>query len=424
MLGPIFVFSLVAAIGFAALRKPAWGIIGFYGFYLLDAPWNWRWSLPEGLEYQKLLVALIFIGFVLSGCRIAKQAKASKRGIAAALLFYAVCTLSTAQSIAPESSNIFMEDFWKQLFVALLGILIFDNYKDLKTLLVVAALAQGYNAYQINLDYFETGIARFARLSTWGSAGLDNNTYSLLTVPIAGISMCLGLHSSKLWFRLLFFGVTLLQIHQIMLMGSRGCMLGSLPMFAYILWKSPRTRQNIRDLAITITCVFLLAGPTVVNEFASSFESKENRDSSAESRLYLWDAGLRITLDYPMIGTGPNASRHLVPSYYEGGLSTTNKALHNLFFDISCGTGLVGFFFYITFWFTPIIYLLRANIANTTIPMPLHSAVIAGLIGYFVASIFSSGVLIESSYILVVTGYALINVNTLENETRKTLLEA
>lgn len=424
MLGPLFTFTLIALIGTAGIRKPTWGIIGFYGFYLLDAPWNWRWSLPEGLEYQKVLFAIILAGLMVSGFRITKQAKISKAGIAAALGFFAVCSISTAQSIAPDISDRFMGIFWKQLLVALIAILVLDSYKSITTLLAVATLAQGYNALQINLDYLESGFSRFAYMSLWGSGGLDNNTYSVLTVPMLAFSLTLAIHSSKLWLRLLFFGTALLQIHQIMLMGSRGCMLAAIPMCAYILWKAPRTKQNIRDLSITIASVLSLAGPSVVSEFKSAFASEGNRDSSAESRFYLWDAGLRITLDYPIIGTGPDAARVLVPTYYEGGLASSNKALHNLFFDISCGTGFLGFVLYFAFCSIPLIFLLRTDNSKTTIPPPLHSSVIAGLFGYLMASVFSSGVLIESSYIAIIAGYALININACGNNTHKPIAEA
>ena len=139
---------------------------------------------------------------------------------------------------------------------------------------------------------------------------------------------------------------------------------------------------------------------------------EEERDSSAESRFYLWQAGLRITQDYPILGVGPNATRKLVPlpQYYEGGLPQSSKALHNLFFDISTGMGVPGLLMFSGFLFLPIWHCYRhRRTVDDDLRLPCL-AVMAGIPGYAVASMFSSGVLFETGYILPVVGYACANV--------------
>ncbi len=417
MLGLLITFSCLAGICIAAIRRPAMGLVGFYGFYLLDPLYNWRWAIPSDIDYQKLIVGSLAIGFFVSGFKITKQAKPSRLGIASLLLFFAICSISAIQSVAPDITERFMSVAWKQIAVAIFAILVLNNFKEVKALLVVAVLCHAYNAYQINLDYFETGTARFA-VKGWGSAGLDNNTYSILTIPIIGISLSIGLHEQRFRYRVLYLSIALVQIHQLMLMGSRGCMVGLLPMLAFIIFKIPRTRQNIREVACVGLAAFALAGPSVVKEFSSSFASAEGRDNSAQSRFYLWDAGLRITMDYPILGAGPNAARVLVPDYYEGGLTAKKKALHNLFFDVSAGTGLIGFFLFFTFIGIPVLACMRVNQRHKTIPPEIRLAIAGGLIGYLTASFFSSGLLIESSYILIIAGYAAINISELEHSRR------
>ena len=121
---------------------------------------------------------------------------------------------------------------------------------------------------------------------------------------------------------------------------------------------------------------------------------------------------MSITADYPILGVGPNAGRHLVPrpEYWEGPpLETKNKALHNIYFDLSTGMGIPGFLVYVSLFAIPLIHAWK-NLQNQPHSSDgLSLVVLSGIISYACASVFSSGLLIESPYILLVAGYALIN---------------
>ena len=412
MLGPLFVYSLLLFICLAAIVRPVVGLIGFYGFLLLDPEWNWRWALESGRQFQKYIFVALFIGFALHGFRGQRQSRQSRVGILAIIAFYCLCWLSALMSVSPANSDFFMDVIWKELLVVLLGFFVLDSPARIKALLIVAVIAQGYNSFQINLEYFQTSFSRYA-YSSWGSMGVDNNGYSIITVPILACSFALGLFESRLWARLLYFGVGMMQVHQIMLMQSRGCMIAAVAMIALVVWKMPRRYGNTREVAIAVVLGVLLAGPSVVEEFSSSFASGEERDSSAESRFHLWKAGARITLDNPILGVGPNAARVLVPrpEYYEGGLPVANKALHNLYFDVSTAVGIPGFVCYFIFILTPVYYAWRTYRKDDDETGAIRLSVMTGLFGYLLASMFSSGLLLESCYILVVAGYCVSNVD-------------
>ncbi|QDV43233.1 O-Antigen ligase [Stieleria neptunia] len=414
MIALIFVFSLLAAVCAVSITKPHVGIIGFYGFVLLDPTWNWRWALPEGFQYQKFIFASIIIGFFLSGFRTQQLSNLSKHGILAGTLFYLACRLSAASSIAPEATEFFMGVIWKELLVLLLAILVLDSPGKLKALLVVVVLAQGYNALQINLEYFQTAFSRYA-YRPWGSSGADNNGYSIITTPVLLISISLGLFERRIWTRCLFLGIGLLQAHQIMLMQSRGCMLASVLAIAICIFYMPRRNGNVKWAAVAVFLGAMLAGPSVVEEFSSSFAEGDQRDSSADSRLHLWRAGWKITMDHPVSGVGPNAARVLVPlpQYYEGGLNQPSKALHNLFFDVSTGVGLPGFFCYFFLFCGPLWYSYKTyEKRNAEDDLgPVRLATFTGIIAYLVASMFSSGILFESCYILIASGYCVTNID-------------
>ena len=411
MLGVIFVPAFFIVVIFTCLTRPPLGVAGFYCFYILDPKWNWRWAVPQDINFQKYIFGALVIGIILQGFRIPTQAKPCRRGLLLGFAFLAICWISATRSISPTISQQFNDVLWKQLLVVAIGILIVRTRNQITWLVVASLVALTYNSYQINLDYFQTDFTRYA-YSKWGSYGLDNNTLSLMTVPFITTALSLAVYEHVGWKRIAYIFCFVLLAHQLMLTMSRGAMLGVLPGVALILWKAPRTRQNRRDFLITAVLVVALAGPSVQREFSSIFASAEGRDSSAESRLYLWKAGARITADYPVLGVGPNAGRNLVPlpEYWDGApLESRSKAMHNIFFDLSTGMGIPGFLVYMSLFAIPLVHAWR-NIGNPSNPSAgLNLVVLSGIISYACASMFSSGLLIESPYILLVAGYALIN---------------
>ncbi len=409
MLGLLLIALLFPAILIAGLTRPALGMIGFYAFILLDPRWNWRWSVPQDVQFQKYIFAASIIGFLLQGPRIPTLNRASKWGLISCVAFLLVCHTSTWSSIDVARSEFFLSIFDKQILCIIFTVFLLDSPHKIKLLLIAATSAQAYNALQINLDYFQTGTSHWAH-STWSSYIVDNNGYALITIPMLGISFALALGETIRWRKFVFLSISILQIHEIFLLQSRGAMVAMIPMFALLVWKMPRTKNNFRVVTLGAVATFMLAGPSVVEEFQSSFAKKENRDSSAESRFQLWKAGYRITMDHPLTGVGPDAARRLVPQarYYDNGLNTNNKALHNLYFDVSTGTGIPGFVLYMFFLLTPVWCVWRKYTPEDKEFSTSTLAVVGGSVGYLTASTFSSGVTIESVYILTIAGYALM----------------
>jgi len=417
MLGTILVFGCLFAVCLVAIRYPPAGVIGFYGFLLLDPEWNWRWAMPQDVPLQKAIFVALLIGFALAGFRVQYQSKASKWVVFSIAAFFALCWLSSLQSFAPEASKFFISVVWKQLLMVIAAIFLLDSPKSLKYLLIVAVIGQGYNALQINIEYFQTGFSRYA-YQPWGSYGADNNGYSIITIPIMAGSFALAFFEKRMIMRSVLFGIGMLQIHQIMLMESRGCMLAAVAMFGILVWYMPRKNGNAGLVFTTVVLALLLAGPSVVKEFGSSFAQGEKQDSSAQSRFFLWKAGWQITMDYPLLGVGPSAARILVPSYYEGGLDQKEKALHNLFFEVSTGAGVLGFVAYFMIFALPTIHSFRKYDPEDDDLGALRLAVMAGIPGYLAASMFSSGLLFESCYVLVILGCVCSNIEAYTDELR------
>lgn len=407
MLSVIFVYALLAYICLGALARPHIGVIGYYGFILLQPEWNWRWSIPQGMGFQKYIAIATLLGFLFAGFGGNRFTSTASKGLTALAAFIALAILSYQQSIEQNYTFIYIDALWKMVLMAFIGVRVINTPKRIVGLLWVLMLAQGFNAYRINESYFQNGVC-FFRVTGYGTGG-DNNLYSILTVPIMAVSASLAAYSKPLWQKLFAAGILSLQAHQIMLMESRGCMLGAIPMLALVVWFMPKTKVNVWGVACSALLGAALAGPPVVKEFASSFEKGENRDSSAESRFDLWKAGYQITMDHPVIGVGPWAGQFLVPRYL--GLPGRQKGLHNLYFEIGAGCGIPAAICYFSYFLIAGWASFRLLWRQKREPIPdwlgcLCLAVFPGLIGYMVSSMFSAGAMLESSYALAAGGLA------------------
>ena len=427
MLGLAFVFGLFAWLIIEGLRRPWVGIIGFYGWIILEPEWNWRWSVPQDFRFQQYLAASVLLGWLLNGCRIQRLSPVARNACIALVLFLCLAFISNQQSIAPELSNFYMGNMWKIVLMAILAVFLLDTPAKIWTALTVIAIAQGYSAFRINEQYFQDGFSLFA-YRPWGTKG-DNNLYSNLTVPLAACSLAITFNAKDKRLKYVMLFIAIVQIHQIMLLQSRGAMIAGILTATISAWMMPRTKWNLRMVGLLAFFSFALAGPSVVKEFSSAFAKEGDRDSSAESRLILWRAGWEITQDYPLLGVGPYAGQKLVPQYAEG-ISSQNKGLHNLFFEISTGCGVPATICYMYFLLASLIFFYRKPNRGAVVDYRISAvrhALIPGLIGYLVASMFSSGALSESSYALSAIGLAASSVVSRPNrvanyvETKETL---
>ncbi|MEQ8848759.1 O-antigen ligase family protein [Botrimarina sp.] len=412
-MGHYVIIGLIVAGCVTAVTRPAVGCILFYFIALLDPAWNWRWALPPDPGYQKWIFFSLAAGAALTLGRVRPPSGVGRWAIASLLLFLALAWASWQQSAYHFEGAYYMSVIWKIALVAALSIWLIDDRKHLKMLLIACVVGSAYNAYQINLDYFETGVTRWI-MRNWGSSQLDNNTYSLLTLPMMAIAVggVLGFQKKYLVYGCL--AAATLQAHQFMLVESRGAMLAALVLAVLALWFMPKTKRNIRLTATAAVFVAVLAGPPVVKEFSSAFAPTEELDSSAESRFYLWSAGARMIADYPFTGVGPYVSRYYVPIYYEGGLDRKMKALHNLIFEVGAETGIPGLIAYLGYFFIPFwaVYKNRRRyLAAGPTECAATIAVLSGAPAYFVGSMFSAGTLIESCYLLPVVACVLLRLD-------------
>lgn len=412
-MGFIVIYTALVVSCALAIVKPSYGCIAFYLFVTLDPAWNWRWAFPVDPGFQKWIVLSTAAGFALQYKSFRFPTIESRYGALALVGFLAIVFLSAHASSYSDRGLRYLDVLWRVLLPVGISLLTIVSRTQVFYVAIACLVGQGYNAFRINEEYFTLGFCRYAYQTDWGLKGLDNNGYSILTIPILAIATGFALSPLQWRWRVFAGIIALLEVHQIMLMESRGGMIGALLAFLIAAWYCPKKVSTINVLMIGTILATALAGPPVIREFASAFNQEGQRDASAESRFYLWKAGTLIAINYPLLGVGPDASRFYVPRYYDYFFDSDlqQKALHNLFFEVICENGIFAGVVYFSFFLFPWYSVWRSRRAlldGDSVSCALALTVLAGIPGYLLSSMFSSGSLIETSYILSIIGCGLL----------------
>ena len=406
MLGILFVYPLFAISCIGGIFRPYIGLMGFYAFVFLEPEWNWRWSIPRDLGFQQYIAICVMIGFLMQGLRGNRLTGWFGYAVAALISFLGLAFISAQFSINERLTSFYLTTIAKVIVMAVITCKLVDTPRKAYMLLWLIVIGQGYNAFRINEQYFLDGYSLYA-FRPWGWKG-DNNLYSIFTVPAIAGSFALAVISRKSWQRFLAGTILVLQMHQMMLMESRGCMIGCIALFLFGLFMMPKNRYTIRLTVAAGVVIAGLAGPPVVKEFMSAFSPDGQRDSSADSRFKLWRAGFEITMDHPVFGVGPYAGQAMVPQYVPEYADKKAKGLHNLLFEISTGCGIPATLCYFGFLLIPWYVAMRFYWhCRDNLEVETEACILAlcvGVPGYLCSSMFSSGALLESSYVLVACG--------------------
>ena len=408
----VIVAMAIACVG--SITRPWWGIVAFYFFTFLIPEWNWRWAMPSYFPYPTIITCAMLAGIVANGFQGFSIRPKLLSPLVGLLVFISLAFVSSWSSIGPELSAFYLRFLWKIVFMACLTMVLIDSPRKMLILLAAICLAQAYNSFQINLQYLQDGFSAYAQDGwAFGRKG-DNNIYSSFTIPMLAGSLAFGFCAERLWIRALFLIFSALEVHQMMLLESRGAMLGSLLTIIVFAIYVRKNSFTISMICGGILLGLVLAGPPVVKEFLSAFEGAENRDASAASRLVIWTAGVEIIRDYPLLGVGPWAGSMLVPTY--ANLDVPRKELHNIFLEIGTGCGVFAAIAYFgSYWLSWFgVFRSRHRWVSQPNASPDNNAmeivglsVVAALPGYFLASMFSAAALAESSYVMLALGATL-----------------
>jgi O-antigen ligase len=394
-----------ALLGLALLLsafRPWMGVVAYYGFLYLQPKWNWAYSIPREAAFERYIIIAVLVGTLLRCRKIPNIHPVVKLAMLGLTVWISVALMGTYFAVDPPLANFLFGSLWKIALVAGFSCVAFIEPVRMLTLLRVSTVASLYSVYRLTKEYLELGYCRYV-YDGWGW-NVGSNQAAMIFTALAMLSLCLMLYDRKIHWRALAFLAFTLQMHAIMLLQSRSCMIGAVAAIGVIFFFAPKTQLNFSILVLGLIAGSVLAGPSVIEEFSSVFTGSDELDVSARSRFDTWKGGISAFQTSPIFGHGPNMSGYevikYIPEIYLDGGERRMKNPHNTPIEVLADYGIVGFSGYYCFFllnmFLAYRYLRRKDTTNDE-----RLALLAGLSGMIavsLASVFSSSLLVEIYY--------------------------
>lgn len=347
----------------------------------------------------------------------------------ALVAYVGLTTLATIASINPAHSLVGEYEQYQGLLTTLLYIAFFylarlalADVRRLKLLasatIVGATIVAAYAVLQqLGLDPLWGSLYKGSVFSTLGQHEWLG-AYLVLCLAL-GVALLYGV---KPYARLLVALALVLILIALLLALSRGAYIGigvATAVFAIAL--APRARPNRRWLlalsGAAIALALVGALPPVRQEAGAvvsrALSTTDPADSSIEGRLDLWKVGLAITVDHPILGTGPETFPLLFPQYRDSLLTGHRSSWlmyrpespHDVYLEISAGAGVPALAAYLALLAAIFLRLIDAlRHAPNRAARVMLAAVIAAAAGHLVTDLFMTAELTGSWLFWLVVG--------------------
>jgi putative inorganic carbon (HCO3(-)) transporter len=340
----IFVFGIIAIGAFYSLHGPFYALL----FYLWNAyfrPDYWVWNdIVMSLRLSLILGAFLVLTSLTSLANFR-----TNRLVWLVLLFFLQSAISVLTSEYEALAMPFWIEFLKVIVVTLLITVLVNSPDRFRLTLTVIAYSLGFEAAkqgwaQLVLNPGATNNNPHVMLG-------DNNGVALGMMMLIPIFIALSQTTDNRWekyvHRFFIGGVVYRGISTY----SRGGFLSAAVVGMVSLWRSKhkvRTIVAVGILALTISSVM---PQTFWDRMNTITASGDERDDSAQFRLYFWGLAIDMARDHPVLGVGFNSYRYAFGRYHdEGG----QRAVHSIWFGVLSELGYPGLILFVAILLTAI----------------------------------------------------------------------
>lgn len=409
MKGLIFTYLLCYGGSAASFIRPWYGLLIYVCFAIIRPEALWFWSLGGGGgQFSRIIAISLLLGWAINGFGTWNlgKARATVLSLVAYIVWSIVCSGFAANT---EVALGFVESMAKIVLPFLAGISLIQNAKQVRQLSWVILLSQGYVAFDMNQSYLG-GFNPLGPQGPGGFAGMDNNCVAITMVTGAGLAFFMGMHEKVLWRKGLAFFCAALMAHVVMFSFSRGGMLSLIITGAASFILIDKQPKHFLLLLVAVALGLRMAGPEVRERFYTTFADEEERDSSAQSRLDMWEDCVDVMISNPIVGVGPDHWPLIAHTYGWA----RGKEAHTLWLQIGAELGVPGLLFLLSFYLSTMKNLWpvarRRNIFATEEEIGLARMTIASFVGFMFSAQFVSLEGLELPYYICLTGAGTLKV--------------
>jgi len=313
-----------------------WSWLGYMNPHRLT--WGFAYSMP----FAMMVVIPTLIGLLFT-----RDKKPLPKSIEVYLLLalWGLMVLSTLGAYYPERAWLRLEEVSKILLVTLVTMLLFQDTKKLRWLLVVIALSIGFFGLKGGIWALSTGGMNQV-LGPSPSFIAGNTEIGLALNMVIPLLLLLSRTEERRWLRLLMRAVLIFSIPAVVFTYSRGAMVGLMVILPLMFLKK-RMKFAVLPLAIGVLFLVFAFAPDRWSSRMETIQEYE-QDMSANMRLNSWYVAYRLGLEHPLLGAG---FKPFSPAVY--GLYTPESRLnkdqdaHSIYLQVLAEHGVTGLGLYL-----------------------------------------------------------------------------
>ena len=334
----LVVFSTIPLI----FLRPHVGILAWCWISYMN-PHRLTW----GFAYEFPVAMAVGVA-TLGAWMLSKEPKKFQINAISGLLLAFVFWMSFANLFAMVPDLAFEK--WNQSFKIILmtfvTMVLMHNRERLHSLVWIIVLSLGFFGAKGGLFTVLGG----GESRVWGPPGSfinDNNALAMALVMVLPLMRYLQLQSESKLVRLGLYGLMILTAFSIIGSQSRGAFLGGICMVAFLILKS---RQRVL-LSLLVVGFMIVGAFFVPQHWIDRMRTIETyqEDSSALSRLEVWEFGLKVANDRPLVGGGFRVSYDddIYLKYMPDARKGRGRNWHSVYFEILGELGYVGLAIYL-----------------------------------------------------------------------------
>jgi len=349
----VLLLIVLVVLGF---RAPSWGA-GVYmlTFFALPQFWWWGKSGPLAAPRWNLIGGVIFLLSVVLTYRPHPLAQplATMRTmrilLIAIVLNYLLVSLVFAVDLTMSSTVMFI-----QLKLIVLVFLLDGSMQDAvnwRRIVLILLLGILYVSFEVN--FRGAGRSVHGRLEGVGVPGgnTSNHLGNMLITFMPLMGACLFSNDRKMKYVALVTAP--LALNTLLKCNSRGSYLGLVAAGCAMLFLARGRERKLLMGGALLGCLGLMVlvrDGKILERFSSTFAEEEKRDTSAQSRLFFWQAALVCLGEHP-VGVGGDCYKNILSRDYLVGVTNRARAIHNGFINEAVQWGVHALLLRLVFFY-------------------------------------------------------------------------
>jgi hypothetical protein len=362
--GLVFMLAFLASLAFAFVR-PIVGLYAYIAVFYVHPPSRWWGEALPDLRWSLLAAAVTLVATLRLPADKGRRSWLATTPARLLIAYTLWLWIQFGWTLSPEAQLDVAVLFSKYVVLFYLIYRLVNTPEDVRRFLLVHAIGCTY------LGYLAFTSTVSGRLEGVGGPGIDEANTMAMQFATGLVVGAMAILVDRMWLKIAGVPAMAFVLNGVVLSGSRGAFVALLCAAVVMFYFKPAGYRGLFYLfgALGIVLFAILTPPDYwqrMGTITAAVDDTREMDMSAESRLVLFDAQMRMAAAYPL-GSGHRGTEVLSPQYLEekylanitGHDVDRTRSSHNTFLTALVEQGVPGALLYVMTWLWAARALLR-----------------------------------------------------------------